>query len=208
MSAVDLYLDTLASSLLGGRREIADLIEEVEGGLDDLVAGLGANGMEADDAERSAQEQFGPIELIAPQLQRLLVAHATKRTAVFTALALLIQPLVWGYPFRLITNSSASPVAVTHAFFDNLVEWIGAATLILMLLAVVSARRVRRFEVESSIARAAGFTALIAVSSIGMLGLALSLSGPLTAGVPPVIVALWAGAFMYVPLAVSWGTWR
>jgi hypothetical protein len=204
MSALNDFLTELRSSLHGRRRDIDDIIEEIGGGLDDLVVAHLNSGASQHEAEKQALHEFGSVETIASELQEVLAASASRRTALGVALVMVLQPLAWGYPFRLVSRGFEESSRASYQVLDQAVEWAGTAAIVLMMLGWVASRWAMRHSASRQlVSRAVGITGLAAVSVVGILGLGLSLTGPVGSGASPGVVMAWATAFLYLPLVAA-----
>ncbi len=200
MGPIDEYLVDLSAALRGPRRQKADLLAEARGSLVDAAEAYQRSGVGWHEAQRHAVRDFGDVAAVGPAYQTELGLCQARRTALQVFLVLLVQPLVWGRAWRPMVSQAAEP-GPAYVFLDHLVNWLGTATLVLALAAMLGCGvGVRYFGARRGLTRSTGVFAfaVAAVFSItGVLLTVLSPQGSLLAvgGLP------WTVAFLMAPLA-------
>lgn len=170
---VDAYVRALARALRGPGRARAGLLREVRDGLDDATGGLVADGRPAGEARRLAVEEFGPVDQIAPELQRELSVLQARRTATWAALVLPALWLVWDATWRAVPDlGGASPTVMIMA---RATDVLGIGTALCCLVALVA------FELAGArMARPEQLSRAVAITTLtGVLGIA-ALSASMT----------------------------
>lgn len=200
------YLAELDRVLRGPRRAKADLLAEARDGLHDTAQSYMDAGEPAEVACRRAVAEFGPLKEIAAGFQAELSVAQARRTAIWVALVVAVQPLVWG-PLR--PGGADHDLTAAQSLIDRLIESLGVVALCgagLVLLA--SGVGVRFLGTRPQVARLTGLFALtVTAGFIAMAGAMLAVGAPgqlwALAGVP------WALAFLVSPMtAVAWSARR
>jgi hypothetical protein len=145
-----------------------------------------AAGYDVEEADAMAVRDFGTVEEVAPGFQETLAVAASRRTALWLVLAVLIQPLAWDGGLDLAAGGPA-PEGWVYRALDVSVELGGGiavlGTLLALLATGLGSRKVLR---RDRIARATalfGGTAAIVVTAEGVL---------MTALYAPATVGTWA----------------
>jgi hypothetical protein len=206
MEPIERAMAELDGVLRGPRRAKADLLAEARDGLHDAAQSYMDAGEPAGAACRRAVAEFGPVAEIAAGFQAELSIAQARRTALWVALAVAVQPVVWG-PLR--PGADDHDLTAAQALIDRLIETLGVVALcgaVLVLLA--SGTGVRLLGTRPVVARLTGLFALtVTAGFVVMAGAMLAVGDPgqlwALAGVP------WALAFLVSPMtAVAWSARR
>lgn len=131
------YLRRLDAALLGPRAARRSLVQEAADHLEDATAAYVAAGRSTDDAAALALADFGTVEEVVPGFQETLAVAASRRTAVWLVLAVLIQPLAWDGGLEL-AGSGPSPEGWIYRALDVTVELGGGVALVGTFLALLA----------------------------------------------------------------------
>ena len=201
MGVVEGYVAELGRALVGPRRHKADLLVEVRHGLTDAADAYRRGGLAEPAAQERAVADFGPIAELAPNFQRELAAAQGRRTAVLICLIIAPQHLVWAAGGHAAIRDPTWRPGPGYAAMSSLVEVAGAIALGIALLMVVGLARF------SPLARAAGWFGMAVAALFTVVGMALTLLGP----VPPLSLTglPWTIAFLAAPMAwLGWSARR
>ncbi|MEU4807057.1 permease prefix domain 1-containing protein [Actinosynnema sp. NPDC023587] len=92
---IDEYLTSLDRRLRGPEQVKDDLLAEARDSLDDAAAAHAAGGLDAEEAQRRAVAEFGPVTLIARDYQGLLALAHGVRTLWTVILVLPLAHVLW-----------------------------------------------------------------------------------------------------------------
>jgi hypothetical protein len=170
------YLRRLDAALVGPRRPRRDLLREAAGHLEDASDAYVAAGYDVEEAAALAVRDFGTVEEVAPGFQETLAVAASRRTALWLVLAVLIQPLAWDGGLDLAAGGPA-PEGWLYRALDVSVELGGGIAMLGTLLALLATGLgSRRLLQRDRVARATalfGGTAAVVVTAEGVLMTAL-----------------------------------
>jgi len=198
MEPIERYLAELGRALRGPARAKADLLAEARGGLHDSVRSYVDSGEPEAAACRKALAEFGEVKVVAPGFQAELSLAQARRTALWVALAVAVQPLVWG-PLR--PGGSDADLTAAQALIDRLIEGLGVVALSGALLALFACGAgVRFLGARPEVARVTGvFTLMVTAGFVAMACAMLASGAPdqlwVPAGLP------WAVMFLVSPMA-------
>ncbi|WP_037969778.1 permease prefix domain 1-containing protein [Streptosporangium amethystogenes] len=105
---IDDYVTGLGHALRGPRGPRLDMITEARDSLLDTAEALEGDGLEREEAERAAVEEFGTIEEIAPGYQEELSIAAGRRLAVVLFLTVPLTTAMWSLIWKVFP---AAPMA-------------------------------------------------------------------------------------------------
>lgn len=197
MSLIEAYVTELGDALRGPRGLKTDMLAEARDGLLDASEAYERGGLDADDAQRRAIADFGPVSVVAPDYQTELGLSQGRKTALLISLCLAAQPLVWRVILPLAGHPEATGGAA-HDVVNLLVEGFGSVSIVGgMVLAVFLGRGARRLREPGRLVRGVGVFALAVSVVFVVLGTLLSVLSPdghVYGGIPLVAVLL------YVPL--------
>ncbi|UMG92681.1 permease prefix domain 1-containing protein [Nocardioides sp. TF02-7] len=200
MSPTGTYLADLDAALAGPRRARRDLVAEAAGHLDDAVAAYERAGWDAEQAERRAVADFGPLDVVVPAFQTTLAVAAARRTAWLLLVALGVQPFLWDGPVSVAGTDGRAPDGVLYPVLDVAVEVVGGA-MILATVALLAAATIgnRWHRAGRGVARATSLVTIVAAVTMSATGLAMSV---LAQGLHPAYWATVTG-FLFAPMAVA-----
>lgn len=92
---IERYVSTLDGRLRGPRHVKVDLLAEARDSLDDAAESYRDDGLTADDAERRAVEEFGPLNVIAHEYQSELAATHGASTVRSLLLVIPLAHVLW-----------------------------------------------------------------------------------------------------------------
>jgi hypothetical protein len=202
-SAIDTYVAELDAALRGPRRAKNDLLTEARDSLIDAAEAYESGGADRAGAEREAVREFGELREVVPGYQTELALAQGRRTALLVLFVFAAQPFVWGYAFRWVTNTSVEDPRTGFQFADDLVERLGALTILVALLTVLAYRIGMRFPVvRDRLARITAYFALTVSAAFAVLATLLTLIGTKPTVQLLVINLVWTVAFMLIPVCV------
>jgi hypothetical protein len=199
------YVDSLDERLRGPEAVKADLLAEARDSLDDAADSYRDSGLSAEDAERRAVEEFGPLAVVAPEYQaELAVAHAatTLRTvAVLIPLTYLLWELnrvFWIGPWSGFNGAPTPDWYLFVARANGYVPWVITACAVVSL---VTGRVLSRRGVSgTTLGRLAGVVAVGCVALAVSCNLAV-ITGTATLDAPRLLMpapVMLAGVMFYV----------
>ncbi|WP_148573928.1 permease prefix domain 1-containing protein [Nocardioides caldifontis] len=193
------YLRRLDATLVGPRRVRRELVREAGDHLEDATDAYVEAGYAPDEAAALAVRDFGTVEEVAPGFQETLAVAASRRTAVWLVLAVLIQPLAWDGGLDLAAGGPA-PEGWLYRALDVGVEAGGGVavlgTLLTLMATGVGSRWVRD---RHRLARRVGILGAAVAGVVVAEGLLMTaLYAPATASTWAFVVAL-----LVVPFGVA-----
>lgn len=205
MEPIERVVAELAGVLRGPGRAKADLLAEARDGLHDAAQSYMDAGEPAEAACRRAVAEFGSVPDIAAGFQAELSVAQARRTAIWVALVVAVQPLVWG-PLR--PGGADHDLTAAQSLIDRFIESLGVVALCGAGLVLLASGVGARFLGLPQVARLTGLFALaVTAGFVAMAGAMLAVGAPgqlwALAGVP------WALAFLVSPMtAVAWSARR
>jgi hypothetical protein len=186
---LDAYLAELDATLRGPRRAKADLLAEARDHLVDATEAYEHGGLDRAAAEHAAVRDFGELAEIVPAYQAELGWVQGRRTALTVLAVSAAQPLLWNRAFHWLTGTPTDQSLVA----DEVVENLGAVTILLALLTVLAYRSPT---VRTRLTRFTGIAAL------GMCAMFVSFSALLTilTGQSNPIDLMWTATFALAPM--------
>lgn len=196
MGAIDDYVVGLDGALRGSRRVKSDLITEARDSLVDAADAYRLRGIAAPEAERRAVQEFGAVHELAPAYQAIVGLRQARRTAMLVFLVLLAQPVVWAHAGGARGNS-------WYVFLQGLVDWLGGATLVASLVAMLACGMgVRYLGARLEMARYTGVFALVVSVVFATTGALLTALSPRTGSLFVLTGAPRTVVFLMIPLTV------
>lgn len=150
MEPIDDYVALLERALRGPRRAKADLLAEARDSLHDATSSYMDGGLSRLAAAERAVADFGPVPVVAPGFQAELSVAQARRTAIWVALVIAVQPVAWG-PLR--PAGSAVEVTATQATLDPFIDGLGLVALCGALLALLASGIGARIPAAGIVAR-------------------------------------------------------
>ncbi|WP_405150839.1 permease prefix domain 1-containing protein [Sphaerisporangium sp. NBC_01403] len=178
---IDDYVTTLGRSLRGPRRVRRDLVAEARDGLADTAEAYLAQGMDQDEAERTAVAEFGTVTEVAPGYQEELTAHQGRRTAAVLFITVPLMTLMWSGIWRIFPEDASAASALKPAWFGPLARFLDLFQFGMGILGglalVILAGRLRRVRRPDLVTRALGILLWIQVPAIVLISAALTAGG-------------------------------
>ncbi|WDZ82189.1 permease prefix domain 1-containing protein [Micromonospora cathayae] len=198
MNMIEAYVAELDKALRGPRATKADLLAEARDGLVDAADAYESAGLDRLDAERRAVAEFGAVPEIASGYQTELGLAQGRRTALLIFFVLAAQPVLWRLTRHLA--GSAGFDSPGYLLVEDVVSWMGAATVLAAILVVTAAGYgVRYLGARRRLVRVTGvfaFAVCVVFSVLGVLLTALTPNALMSvAGLPSALV------FLGIPLA-------
>ncbi|WBB81486.1 permease prefix domain 1-containing protein [Micromonospora sp. WMMD882] len=198
MNMIEAYVAELGGALRGPRASKADLLAEARDGLIDAADAYEDAGLDRPDAERRAVAEFGAVPDIVPDYQTELGLAQGRRTALLIFFVLAAQPVLWRATRRLAGGAGFDSPG--YLLVEDVVSWMGAATVCAAILVVAAAGYgVRYLGARRRLARVTGVFALTVCVVFSVLGVLLTALTPnalmSVAGLPSALV------FLGIPLA-------
>ncbi|QSB15770.1 hypothetical protein JQS43_05370 [Natronosporangium hydrolyticum] len=198
MDVIEAYLDRLSRSLVGPGRCRRDLVAEARDGLVDAAEAYQRAGTPEGEARRRAVADFGSSDEIAAAFQTELALSQARRAVLLAVALLTAQPLLWQAAGALLLGSGTARWPGGYAVLDQVLSWLGTATVLAAVAALVASGAATRRWAPAALARGLGWAVLTACVVFGVLGAAMTVVAP---GGLVVSVALSVGLLL-VPLLV------
>lgn len=204
MSAIDAYIASLDKTLRGPKAAKIDLITEARDSLIDAAEAYQRRGLDRAGAESRAVAEFGGLAEIAPGYQAELGLSQARQTAFLVLVVHLIQQTVSEQLWRSHAQHWDGQPAPLYAFFADLVDWLGLATMVASLLAMLACGiGVRYLGSDRRLTRAIGLYALVTTIFFVIAGVLLTafshIAKPL---ILDTTVLLWAPIFWAMPAGI------
>jgi len=200
----ELYLRRLDAALVGPRRPRRELLREVADHLEDATEAYVDAGWSTEEAAALAIRDFGTVEEVAPGLQEVLAVAASRRTAVWLVVAVLIQAVAWDGGLDLAAGGPPTD-GWLYAVLDATVELGGGIGVVGTLLALVATGVGSRWVPErhrlARLVAVVGTVVAVIVVAEGLL---------MTALYAPATSATWGwvALLLVVPFAIAVGSAR
>ncbi|MEV0637559.1 permease prefix domain 1-containing protein [Streptomyces sp. NPDC050619] len=178
---IDRYVAELDQALRGPRAVKADMIAEARDSLLDAAEVYEETGLDRERAERCAVDDFGSVQLIAPEYQVELGLAQGRRTALLICAVLTVQPVAWWGLLHLAGQGADDSGSTGYALINTVVRWTGAGAIVMALAVVIATGAgVRYLGPASRLVRVAGVFACAVSVVFAVLGLLLTLYSPAT----------------------------
>jgi len=196
-TSVDEYLTSLGKALPGPRRKKADLLAEARDHLTDATEAFEADGLDRTAAERAAVADFGELSDVVPAYrEELSVAHS-RNTAALLLGVMLLQPLIW-QPGVWAWNQDVNGPSELSVLLEQVVRWIGGATIAGAVIAVLATSLGQRYAVVRRHGiRATAVFAFTSAIVVSLGGVSMTFESSKTSGHLDVVPV---SAFVVVPL--------
>ncbi|WP_238161069.1 permease prefix domain 1-containing protein [Kribbella antibiotica] len=195
--AVDEYLAGLRKALPGPRRKRADLLAEARDHLVDATEAFEADGLTRTAAERAAVADFGRLSDVVPAYREELSVAQSRNTAALLFGVMILQPLIW-QPGVWGWNQDLNGPSELSVLLEQLVRWIGGASIAGAVIAVLATNFGQRYAVVRQ--HGSRVTAVFALASaviVSLGGVSMTLESSSTSGHLDVIPV---SAFVVAPL--------
>jgi hypothetical protein len=182
---IDRYVAELDHALRGPRAVKADMLAEARDSLLDATEAYEESGLDRESAERCAVDDFGPVQVIAPEYQVELGLAQGRRTALLICAVLTLQPVAWWALLRFAGQDAGQDAndsgRAGYALIDTMVRWTGAGAIAMGLAVVIATGAgARRLRSTPRLVRVTGYFAYAVSVVFAVLGLLLTLSNPAT----------------------------
>jgi hypothetical protein len=195
---IDRYVAELDQALRGPRAVKADMVAEARDSLLDAAEAYAERGLDRESAERCAVDDFGSVQVIAPEYQVELGLAQGRRTALLICAVLTVQPVAWWGLLRFAGQGADESGSAGYTLINEVVRWTGTGAIVMALaLVIATGSGVRHLGARPGLVRVAGVFACAVSVVFAVLGLLLTLSSPATdsllgvTGLPSTALLLW-----------------
>ncbi|MCP2341093.1 permease prefix domain 1-containing protein [Actinomadura rupiterrae] len=139
-SPIDRYVARMERSLRGPSRVRADIVQELRDGLEDAAGGYAEEeGLDRDEAEELAVEEFGDVSELAPDLQIELSFAQGRRTGWMVCLLIALQAFVGQFAWQHDPDAVGPGVRLGEGYhlLAQSLDWFQYSTLAVALLGVL-----------------------------------------------------------------------
>jgi hypothetical protein len=199
------YVVALRHALHGPRRTLRCMVAEAHTGLADAAAAYRDGGVAPERAAVLAVRDFGPVDVVAPEVQDELTARQGRRAAVL--LAVVFPAMLFGWDLLWRTDlvrrePSATPEVVRVLALLQDVLTAGIAVAALALLAGTFRRTVSPRRLTSAV----GLTGAVGAAMCGGISLGMNVAGGRTTldllTTNPAAMAAYSGSVAVLTLIV------
>ncbi|MBQ0985675.1 hypothetical protein KBZ10_14350 [Streptomyces sp. F63] len=178
---IDRYVAELDQALRGPQAVKADMLAEVRDSLLDAAEAYEESGLVRERAERRAVDDFGSVQVIAPEYQIELGLAQGRRTALLICAVLTAQPVAWRVLLHAAGQDADDSGGTGFTLVNTVVQWTGTGAIAIALAVVIATGAGgSRLGPPPRLVRVTGLFAWTVSVVFAVLGLLLTVYSPAT----------------------------